>query len=112
MEDLIRSFKALSHENRLQIILQLMNREYHCYNADTGEDCTLEEPCCEFGELIDLLGIHKSTLSHHLKELRVAGLVETVREGRAVTVRVNRQKIERLKEFFDLELLQSEHFHV
>ncbi len=103
MEKLAQSFKALSHKNRLQIIRMLMQREYECCNADE-EDCSLEEPTCDFGELTEELGIHKSTLSHHLKELRYAGLIETVKEGRSVRVRVNREKINQLRAFFDLDL--------
>lgn len=107
MEELVRSFKALSHENRLQIIQMLMQKEYQCCHADE-EDCSLEEPICDFGELTDLLGIHKSTLSHHLKELRYAGLIKTVKEGRSVTVQVNRERIKELKDFFDLNLMHHE----
>jgi DNA-binding transcriptional ArsR family regulator len=99
MEELVQSFKALSHQNRLQIIRLLMQREYKCCNVD---DCSLEEPACDFGELIDLLGIHKSTLSHHLKELKYAGLIETKKDGRAVSIQVNRERINELKEFFEV----------
>jgi DNA-binding transcriptional ArsR family regulator len=102
MEELARSFKALSHENRLHIIQLLMQKEYACCNVDKEDDCSLEEPECNFGELVDILGIHKSTLSHHLKELRYAGLIDTVKEGRFVSVRVNRERIRQLQDFFDL----------
>lgn len=102
MKELAQSFKALSHENRLQIIQLLMQKEYACCNVDEKDNCSLEEPECNFGELVDILGIHKSTLSHHLKELRYAGFIETVKEGRFVSVKVNREKIKQLREFFDL----------
>lgn len=105
MEELVQSFKALSHKNRLQIIRLLIQKEYHCCNMDNADNCSLEEPECNMGELIDMLGIHKSTLSHHLKELRYAGLIDTVKEGRRVSVQVNRERIEQLKNFFDLELM-------
>ena len=36
------------------------------------------------GELMDLLGVEQSLLSHHLALLREAGLVEGVRDGKAV----------------------------
>lgn len=104
MEELVQSFKALSHKNRLQIIRLLMENEHKCDHPG----CTLENPICEFGELLDLLGIHKSTLSHHLKELKYAELIETKKEGRYVSVRVNREKIDHLKRFFEIETAENQ----
>lgn len=106
MEELARVFKALSNENRLRIVRLLMQREYRCCEGGE-EECTLEEPSCDFGELTDLLGIHKSTLSHHLKELRYAGLIKTVKEGRSVSVRINGEKLCRIQKFFELNVATS-----
>ncbi len=36
------------------------------------------------GELMELLGVEQSLMSHHLALLREAGLVESVREGKSV----------------------------
>lgn len=80
-----------------------MEREFECRQADDPETCSLEPPECDFGELIDLLGIHKSTLSHHLKELNHADLIETRKEGRYLSIRVNRKRIRQLKNFFEIE---------
>lgn len=107
MEELARVFKALSNKNRLRIVRLLMQREYRCCET-SEEECSLEEPTCNFGELTDLLGIHKSTLSHHLKELRYAGLIKTVKEGRSVSVRINREKWHRIQKFFELNKATQE----
>jgi ArsR family transcriptional regulator len=40
------------------------------------------------GELNDVLGLDQSLLSHHLKTLRHAGLVEATRDGKAVLYRL------------------------
>lgn len=104
MEELIHSFKALSNENRLKIIQHLIEKEYKCcHPEEESEECPMEKPVCDFGELIELLDIHKSTLSHHLKELKYAGLVDTVKEGRCISVQVNQKRIQDLKDFFDME---------
>ena len=42
-------------------------------------------------EINEVLGIEQSLLSHHLKALRQAGLVETRRDGKAILYRVSRQ---------------------
>ncbi len=104
MEELILSFKALGNENRLKIIQHLIEKEYKCcHPEEESEKCQMEKPVCDFGELIELLDIHKSTLSHHLKELKYAGLIDTVKEGRCISVQVNQKRIQDLKDFFDME---------
>ena len=47
----------------------------------------LEEPR-HVGDLQQAIGIEQSLLSHHLRVLREAGLVETEREGKSVLYRV------------------------
>ena len=58
--------KALADETRLAVVRQLMQRPWHV------------------GELQSELGIEQSLLSHHLKQLREAGIVRSERDGKAV----------------------------
>jgi|SRR5215218_3905728 ArsR family transcriptional regulator len=62
LDALAGRFKALSDPTRLSIVNSLANR---------GECCV-----CEF----DHLGLSQPTISHHLKILREAGLVEVARK--------------------------------
>jgi ArsR family transcriptional regulator len=57
-EDLSSRFKALADPTRLAIVNRLANREECC--------------ACEFNSL----GLAQPTISHHLKVLREAGIVE------------------------------------
>jgi ArsR family transcriptional regulator len=57
-EDLSARFKALADPTRLAIVNRL---------ASTGDSCV-----CEFSSL----GLSQPTISHHLKVLREAGLIE------------------------------------
>ena len=57
-------FKALADDNRLEFLSSLMN----------GAKCGCE--------LIDALGIGQSTLSHHMRILCDAGLVDACKEGK------------------------------
>lgn len=54
-----RYSKALGHPVRIYII-ELLS----------------QQSCCYSGDLTDILPIAKSTLSHHLKELKMAGLIQ------------------------------------
>lgn len=65
-EDLSSRFKALSDPTRLAIVNRLASR---------GETCV-----CEF----DSLGLSQPTISHHLRILREAGLIEVAYKRRTL----------------------------
>jgi ArsR family transcriptional regulator len=70
MKDVVRIFKALADPNRLRIMLLLRRREI----------CVCE--------IMFVLGIEQSRVSHHMRVLRDAGIAEDVREGRWVIYRI------------------------
>ena len=63
--------KALADETRLAVVRHLMKGE------------------CHVGAIQAELGIEQSLLSHHLKHLREAGIVESTRDGKAVLYRLS-----------------------
>jgi ArsR family transcriptional regulator len=46
------------------------------------------------GVVRDCMGINSATLSHHMKELEIAGLVEVVREGKFASYVLRRDVLE------------------
>lgn len=64
--------KALADKTRLQIYEQIASHE--------GVKCSA---------LVDMRGVTPATVSHHLKVLAQAGLIECKREGQFVLNRVN-----------------------
>ena len=71
VDDCAEILRLLAHETRLAVVRQLMDgpRHVHALNAP--------------------LAIDQSLLSHHLKLLREAGLVEAARDGKAVLYRLS-----------------------
>jgi len=65
VKDLVKVFKLLSDETRLRILLYLSQRDELHVRA-----------------LCDLLGQSQPAVSHHLALLRVAGLIESRRDGK------------------------------
>lgn len=98
LADLSEIFKALSNPNRLEIFLRLatcckpgtvgiMDRNDTSYVGELGQD----------------LGIVKSTVSHHIKELRQVGLIRTRREGQKIACWVDPEILNELKNFFTFD---------
>lgn len=88
-------FKALSNPHRLALFQRLMN----C--CAPGTHCGLDEAArfC-VGELGDGLEIAPSTLSHHLKELHRAGLIQMERRGKFVECWLEPGVLAQLSGFF------------
>ncbi len=97
-ERLAETFKALSNPNRLKIFVQLMN----C--CEPGTVCSAEDvtKSC-VGDLGDGLDIAASTLSHHIKELNRAGLIQMERRGQNVDCWVDPKTVKKLNHFFQPE---------
>jgi len=64
--------KAIAHPARLAILQQIISA-----NA------------CICGELVDELGLAQATISQHLKELKLAGLIQGTIEGVSVCYCIN-----------------------
>lgn len=85
-------FKALSNPNRLELFLNI--KESHRVDVE-GKERT-----CFLSSLCENLNIGAPTISHHLKELVNAGLIETEREGKFTTCTLNREVLVELKDLF------------
>lgn len=90
--------KALSNPNRVEIFLQLLR----CCEPGTVCNANEIDRYC-VGELGEKLDIAASTLSHHIKELTRAGLIQTARRGQHVECWVNRDAVAKLADFFRLD---------
>jgi ArsR family transcriptional regulator, arsenate/arsenite/antimonite-responsive transcriptional repressor len=70
VKDVVRIFKALADPTRLRIMILLGRREL----------CVCE--------IMFVLGMEQSRVSHHMRVLRDAGIAEDVREGRWIIYRI------------------------
>ncbi len=97
--DLSPVFKALGSPHRLAVVRALIERDLACCTGDRATDCSLDSASCNVGDLAESLAINGATLSHHLKELDRAGLIERQRSGRQIFCRINRRRLEELWRF-------------
>jgi ArsR family transcriptional regulator, arsenate/arsenite/antimonite-responsive transcriptional repressor len=83
---LARILKALSHPNRLEIFLSLMQNHEARFEAPGFCDCFISD-------IARKMNIGAPTISHHLKELADADLIITDRHGKHVVARVNEDSL-------------------
>ncbi len=87
-------FKALSNPHRLSIFLVMMER---CCPPDS---CCGDENTSCVSEIGNCCEVAPSTLSHHLKELRNAGLLMTKKRGKFVDCWIEPETLAELSRFF------------
>jgi ArsR family transcriptional regulator len=96
------TFKALANPHRLALFYRLST----C--CPPGTACAADEAIRHnVGELGEGLEIAPSTLSHHLKELNRAGLVQMQRNGKHVECWVEAKILDELSTFFNIEHLDK-----
>ena len=96
VEDLAEVFKALSNPTRLKIFLSLTSC---CKPGTVG--LIDHDSCAYIGELADEVAVVKSTVSHHIKELKRVGLIRTERQGQKIACWVDAEMVEELHKFFE-----------
>ena len=97
LEKMAGMFKALAHPNRLRIFLRLIS----CCVPGTVHRIDGEESTY-VGDLGRDLGIVPSTVSHHIKELRRAGLIRMERRGQKIECWVDPEVLKELAGFFSV----------
>lgn len=90
--DLERYFKALSCEQRLRVFEIIRDGQADNEGACTGLMKAFSCAC-------DELKLSRSTVSHHLKALEHAGLIDCSKHGQSVCCRVNEKALEVMRRF-------------
>lgn len=94
--DPVEIFKALSNPSRLEILK---------FVYSTGVKGTFEGElaCCEkcscMGDIVGKFKLAPSTISHHIKELVRAGLINVERDGQFVRLLPNPEALEAVTDF-------------
>ena len=95
LDQLATVFKALSDPNRLAILQMLRDEcggECRFEAAAGGKTVSEIAGCCDVG---------LSTVSHHLKELRQAGLIRCEKRGQWILCSPDPNALAAVKEFLD-----------
>ena len=87
---LSKAFKALANPNRLQLFLNLLEESRLDLAKGRVHDCFL-------AKLLGNLKVGAPTVSHHIKELENAGLIQTHREGKQLICTIQPETIKALQ---------------
>jgi DNA-binding transcriptional ArsR family regulator len=90
---LARVFHALSNPNRLQLFLNLLEESRLDLAKGRVHDCFL-------AQLLGNLNIGAPTVSHHVKELADAGLIDTQRDGKQLVCSVKPEVMDEVRAIF------------
>ena len=93
VQRLSRVFRALSNKNRLQIFLNLLDESRLDLAKGRTHDCFL-------ANIISGLRIGAPSISHHLRELEAAGLIDTEKEGKQLVCSIRPEVMSELAAFF------------
>jgi len=93
-------FKALSNHHRLKIFLTLIS----CCPPGTRYACD-DDIKRYVGQLAEQVSVAPSTVSHHIKELRNAGLIRVARSGKNIECWVDAEAVSALADLFSCRFL-------
>jgi len=95
--NITKIFNALSNEQRLSLFKMIYDCQVEqCSNKPS--DCP-EGVDKAFTKACNHLGIARSTVSYHMKELENAGLIFTTRNGQSFTVEINMDAVKEIQQF-------------
>ncbi len=92
--------KALGNPQRLQLFELIRSNTYCCYVTSGGGRVEVGSPV---GDLAREFNLAASTVSHHLKELRTAELIEVERRGQFLYCRVREDVVRELLDFLAMK---------
>lgn len=99
-EKLTKTFSALSNDQRLAIYQKICEKTHCCFYDSTVAEISADMNSCNVGEITNSFELAPATVSHHLKELKNAGLINMQRKGKFIYLTPLQQPLEELNRFF------------
>ena len=91
---LAKILKALSHQKRLELYLEVARHSERDFEARRNE--------CFVCDIMESLNIGAPTVSHHLKELSNADLITTERRGKFLVARAKKETLDEVRKVLDI----------
>ena len=82
-KNVLKALSALAQESRLAVFRFLMDKQEGA----------------AAGAISDALGIPATTMSFHLSQLKNAGLIDALKEGRSIIYSANRKRVKKMAKY-------------
>ena len=91
MTDMVKIFKALGDPTRLAI--------FELVRTCGTDGCAESDASDSLSQIAERFGLSLSTVSHHVKELRNAGLISCEKRGQRLFCTVDAEVLDQLEQF-------------
>lgn len=99
-DKLVIAFSALSNYQRLTIFQKICEKTHCCFYDTSQTEVSADKYSCNVGEISRTFELAPATVSHHLKELKYAGLINMERKGKFIYLTPLKEPLEEMKLFF------------
>ena len=97
-------FAALSNEQRLAIYEKICSNSFCCFYDSTDSKTSIGRYNCNVGDISNSFDLAPATVSHHLKELKNAGLINMERKGKFIYLTPLKKPLEKMDFFLNGKL--------
>jgi len=97
-------FAALSNEQRLAIYEKICSNSFCCFFDSMDSQHSEGRYDCNVGNISNTFEIAPATVSHHLKELKNAGLINMERKGKFIYLTPLKEPLENINLFLNGKL--------
>lgn len=97
-------FAALSNEQRLAIYEKICSNSFCCFYDSTDSEKSKGRYNCNVGNISKAFDLAPATVSHHLKELKNAGLINMERKGKFIYLTPLKESLENINLFLNGKL--------
>jgi len=97
-------FAALSNEQRLAIYEKVCSNSFCCFYDSKDSQTSEGRFSCNVGNISKSFELAPATVSHHLKELKNAGLINMERRGKFIYLTPLKEPLENINIFLNGKL--------
>lgn len=97
-------FAALSNDQRLAIYEKICSNSFCCFYDSSNSETSEGRYNCNVGDISKSFDLAPATVSHHLKELKNAGLINMERKGKFIYLTPLKEQLENINLFLNGKL--------
>ena len=98
-DSIVESYSAQSNVQRIAINERICAKTYCCFIDAENNKISSDRYNCNVGDIAKSFDLAPATVSHHLKELKYAGLINMERKGKFIYLTPIKEPLKKLHSF-------------